>query len=126
MAIQSTKHCANCGKTAHRGTEKIWNPFTGSTDRASVAARAACPDGTTRETWDYRGNAIVVRRSITHPGQWGSNNTPFVHWVTVWDGQTWTLDYDPFCTLRCAWIFAKACHEAGYRITNNNQQAANT
>jgi hypothetical protein len=40
---------------------------------------------------------------------------------TFWDGVSWLVRYEPFCTLRCALDFARAAHRAGYRITQTEQ-----
>lgn len=112
-------HCAVCGKPAHKCTERILNPHL-----ADEAARRA---------WDYRGNMLVVNRDYhwypsraeTQRGGYHEGETPVRKWlysVSVWDGETWALDYGPFCTLKCAEAFARAAYRAGYRI--NTKAAA--
>jgi hypothetical protein len=86
----------------------------------------------------YRGNGIVVK-TVTHGT---SANRASVRAVTplsvnpeirarqeaqiatapeesfqiayrdVWDGLTWFKPYEPFCTLRCALVYARAAYEA--------------
>jgi hypothetical protein len=100
MADASSR-CAYCGKAAHKDTDRVSNPHWGSD-----ALRAA---------WQYSGNLQVIRRDWhTVDGQ-----RKWVSAVFVWDGESWRLDYDPFCRLECARLFACAAHRAGYRIINN-------
>jgi hypothetical protein len=38
------------------------------------------------------------------------------HNISVWDGESYSTPYKPFCTLRCSLNFATAAHRAGYRV----------
>lgn len=109
------KHCAYCGKPAHKALEKIWNPHVSQMkDRVQLNG--------TREDWIYMGESIVVRSDKTDPGTWGSKDKPYLHSVTVWDGNTWVLNRDPFCTVTCAESFANAAFNAGYRMMRNTRE----
>lgn len=112
MADQQSR-CAYCGKPAHKVTRRIYNPHTG--------------DDAARKSWDYRGNERVIKRdwhwyptlAECAPGGWCFGETPQRKWlasVSVWDGESWALAYDPFCSLRCAQQFGRAAYRAGYRI----------
>jgi hypothetical protein len=81
--------CAYCGAKAPRVTE-----FT----RPS--------------TTEYKGNLIVTK----HHSRSSIKGT--LHWYTLWDGESYKLNYDPFCKLRCAEKFAKLAYKKGYRIQN--------
>jgi hypothetical protein len=100
--------CANCGKLAHKATRRVWNPYM------TEATRKAAPEGALA-AWDYTGNEIVIHRSKTDPGRYGSNSPAIVHWVSVWDGETWELAQGLFCRMLCAWEFAHDALRAGYR-----------
>lgn len=109
LRAKAPKHCAYCGKPAHKRLHRVWNPHQHGLEKDR-------PKTGSREDWKYDGNMIVVRRDVIKPGTWGSNTTEFTQSVTVWDGESWDLDYDPFCTLMCAFNFGRAAHRAGYRI----------
>ena len=109
---RAPKHCAFCGKPAVKVTEKIYNPhWMGNPSKDK-------PTDSTAETWTYTGNLQVVKREINNFNLNGGNKTgrKWLAWVSVWDGETWSLAYDPFCTLGCAESFAKAAYRAGYRM----------
>jgi hypothetical protein len=41
------------------------------------------------------------------------------HWVgyrDLWDGKSFRVPYEPFCTLRCALDFARAAYKRGLRV----------
>lgn len=106
----NTKFCAFCGKPAHKKTERIYNPHTGG----SIDSRAKLEGS--KDAWDYNGNCIVLRRDYTDPSAWGSSQPKYLYYVNIWDGGTWELNRDPFCTLTCAEAFARASYRAGYRM----------
>lgn len=110
VGVANTKFCALCGNAAHKATTRIYNPYTAGT----VAERAKLTGSI--ENWDYEGNQIVVRKDYSDPSAWGSKSPKFLFYVNVWDGDTWELNRDPFCTLNCAESFARAAYTAGYRM----------
>ena len=84
--------CACCGKPAAKATTTVWNPWSLTEYRAK---------------WRYEGPGTVTSRVRAPAG--------YLYSVNVWHGEYW-LDYDPFCTLRCARAFADAAYRGGYRI----------
>lgn len=67
------------------------------------------PDGKFSPPPPYRGNGVVVKES--QPYLSAATNL-MVMTREVWDGESWTGGYDPFCTLRCALDYARAAHGA--------------
>jgi hypothetical protein len=54
----------------------------------------------------YHGNGIVVKVQ----GPWNTTNKDQYAYRQVWDGVTWFTPYKPFCTLRCALVYARAAY----------------
>jgi hypothetical protein len=52
----------------------------------------------------YRGNGIVVGHTRPYVS---ADNGRAVMQRYVWDGETWSGGYEPFCTLRCALAYAR-------------------
>jgi hypothetical protein len=74
----------------------------------------------------YRGNGVVIKQNYHGYNQGGGigvlrsggEEVPSGHHVAhrwVWDGQSWSGGYAPFCTLRCALDFARKAYRAGWR-----------
>ena len=82
------KTCKNCGKKAHKVTNVIYN-MNGKYDYLFDA------------NFEYLGNDILLSKNIRN---YGKGNT--VSRFTTWDGQSYALKYDNFCTLTCASQFA--------------------
>mgnify|MGYP003127635363 FL=1 len=83
------KTCKNCGKKAHKVTNVIYN-MNGKYDYLFDA------------NFEYLGNDILVSKNIRTYENIGKHVSSF----STWDGQSYTLKYDNFCTLRCATQFA--------------------
>lgn len=94
----------------------------------------------------YRGNHMLIREEINPPlppngepdvprGSFTPMD-PWPEWLgkglveytgrkggqiirTTWDGESYITPHKPFCTLRCAEVFAHAAYRAGYRIKRN-------
>lgn len=103
--LKAPCHCANCGKPGHRVVEVIYNPHEfGLTSRVK-------PTDSDVLTWKYAGNGVVLKTDI--------NNVPdqlkYIIKVSVWDGESWALNRDPFCTVQCAERFARRAYAAGFR-----------
>ena len=81
--------CAYCGAKARRDTENLF-----------------------LQEEEYKGNLKVIRHTLVNY----SNHLR--HSYSLWDGESYRLDYDPFCKLRCAEKFAKLAYKKGYRIQN--------
>ena len=61
------------------------------------------------EPWPpYRGNGIVLREVVF-------NDSATVNYRKVWDGETWSKPYEPFCTLRCALDYARRAYKRAKR-----------
>ena len=82
------KTCKNCGKKAHNVTNVVYNLY-GKYDYLFDA------------NFIYLGNDILLSKNIRN---FGKGNT--VASFTTWDGQSYELKYDNFCTLTCANQFA--------------------
>jgi hypothetical protein len=74
--------------------------------------------------WEYDGPDRVLRREFTDPSSWGATTPRYLQSVSVWDGKTWVLAYEPFCTLECALFFARFAHLDGYRVPNRRRAVA--
>lgn len=88
--------CACCGK-----------PYGQRDTRERLEVVAAIPK-------PYAGNEHLVEERLY---QWGSSfDEPRARLVrTTWDGESYIVPYEPFCTLRCALSFARGAHRAGHR-----------
>lgn len=86
--------CACCGK-----------PYGSRATRVHETTVTAPPT-------PYAGNELLVSEELF---PWGlSTDTPKGRLVrTTWDG-SYVLQYEPFCTLRCALAFARSAHRDGY------------
>jgi hypothetical protein len=51
----------------------------------------------------YTGDQIVVKKSV--PYRTGDGD--MVMYLRLWDGKTYHLPHDPFCTMRCALDYAR-------------------
>lgn len=104
----SSQHCAVCGKRGKRlyhyhstvKSEPTGNFITGPHGVGQVAEYKVTEV-------PYRGNLQVVRQNS-------------IGTLTLWDGESYRLHYDPFCTLTCARAFADAAYRAGYRINTGD------
>lgn len=117
--------CACCGKAyGHRIVKRqrqvveIGQPIPRYTGNAILISETRWPEPPVgRPDTPENATAYVpmdkiagARISPHYTGRKGREIT----WVT-WDGESIGGGYDPFCTLRCALIFARAAHRAGYR-----------
>lgn len=104
--LKAPKHCAYCGKPAVKKTEEKYNPLRGGDLHEAQREK--------RRAWDYQGNMIVVMRRRFQD---------YISSVIVWDNETWTLRYDPFCTLNCAAAFAHAAYRGGFRMVQKGAKS---
>lgn len=106
--------CGHCGaQYGHRRTETIdvyWN--TPLVEAASI--RTDLGGSTTAYMWmtdgpvnpppPYVGNFKVIKEGQPHVSQ---SRRQMTMTRTLWDGETWSGGYAPFCTLRCALHYAR-------------------
>jgi hypothetical protein len=52
----------------------------------------------------YSGPGVVVKTSAPRP-LW--NEAMMACFLDVWDGESWSMPHEPFCTLRCALEYAR-------------------
>jgi len=83
------KTCKYCGKKAHKVTNVLYN-------------RASKYDYLFDNNFEYLGNDILLSKKIDNFDSRGKH----VSWFSTWDGQSYELKYDNFCTLRCGTEFA--------------------
>lgn len=68
----------------------------------------------------YQGNLLLVAHRVWTSTVPVDGETPerfakqLVVERTLWDG-AWSTPYNPFCTLRCGLVFARAAHRQGMR-----------
>lgn len=105
--------CGHCGtpygqRALEREVVKWDTPITlheGSFIRlGSPRDTFALPDGDILPPPAYRGNGIVVRESTPHIS--GTDRRAVME-RQIWDGESYTGGYDPFCTMRCALDYAR-------------------
>jgi hypothetical protein len=119
--IQATKKptCVCCGKPyGQRWTHDETIEWAAPVKKVTVGPRynpreLFVSDGPIPTPPPYEGNQIVVKN-----GDWHIHSEKGCAVMTraLWDGKSWWGGYDPFCTLRCALVFARAASRAGYRI----------
>lgn len=112
-------HCLCCARPIRKTTTNVYAPG---------------PPGQPIANWKYTGNGIVVSQRYADVRLSGGEievmkdeeAPPTVTerrlWnVAVWDGETYAVCFEHFCSLRCAADFGRRAANAGYRITQSQK-----
>ena len=90
--------CPNCGKLAKKHVKRYWG------------------------TEPYKGNLIVLSdrsyKQTIHRTETNDGIEQTQYYLGLWDGESYEMYCDYFCTNRCAQQFAKDAFEAGFRRTS--------
>ncbi len=71
----------------------------------------------------YAGNLHLVEERLESWGQ--SSTTPKARLTRIlWDGSSFVTPYKPFCTYRCALVFARSAFRAGWRPAGPSERSA--
>jgi hypothetical protein len=107
--------CVHCGKLYGRRattTEKVrWDTplIEVKTTRGDVIIQAKEP---TAPPPPYRGNGTVVQERHAYLS---ADDHRMVMERDIWDGESWSGGYKPFCTLRCALDYARKAYARSKR-----------
>lgn len=63
----------------------------------------------------YRGNSVLVEEALYSYGEQNGQPAAMLSRV-LWNGQSYSMPYAPFCTLRCALAYARAAYKVIQRV----------
>jgi hypothetical protein len=105
----------HCGKAYGRRattTETVrWDTPSLSYERRDAQGRVTIgyvQNGDLAPAPPYRGNGIVLKENFAYVSGKDGRATMGRH---VWDGESWTGGYEPFCTMRCALDYARTAYQ---------------